>query len=230
MRIDFLTIFPEIFPPVLGTSILRIAAEKGLVEYHVHDIRAFTKDPHRKVDDRPYGGGPGMVMMAQPVVDAVEAVETQTDERSHRILLSPQGRRLNQQVSRELAQEKRLLLICGRYEGFDERIREVLQPDEISIGDYILSGGELPALVIAESVVRLIPGVLGDPDSALEESFTDRLLDCPHYTRPPEYRGLKVPDVLLSGHHAAIREWRLEQAKKRTRERRPDLLDRKEQE
>ncbi|MBM4048008.1 MAG: tRNA (guanosine(37)-N1)-methyltransferase TrmD [Planctomycetes bacterium] len=224
MRIDILTLFPGMFAPVLGDSMLKIAQEKRLVEFHLHDIRDYSEDKHKKVDDRPYGGGPGMVMKPEPVFRAVEAVEKLSDAPAKRILLTPQGDRLNQRLAGELAREPRLMLICGRYEGFDERIRLGLNVSELSIGDYVLSGGEVAAMVVIEAVVRLVPGVLGDPESAKWESFSDGLLDFPQYTRPPEFRGMKVPDVLLSGDHAKIEQWRLEQARERTKARRSDLL------
>jgi tRNA (guanine37-N1)-methyltransferase len=224
MRIDVITIFPEIFPAACGHGILRIAQEKGLLRLYAHDLRLYTDDPHGKVDDRPYGGGPGMVLMAQPVVDAVEKITAMDSASGKLILLTPQGEVFQQRIAPELAREPRLIIICGRYEGFDERIREILRPREISIGDYVLSGGEFAALVIIDCVVRLIPGVVGAPESLTEESFTRGLLDYPHYTRPREFRGLKVPDVLLSGNHEGIRKWRHQQALQRTHQRRPDLL------
>lgn len=223
LRIDILTLFPEMFTPVLGTSIPKRAAEKGLVEYHLTDIRAFATDAHKSVDDRPFGGGPGMVMMCQTVFDAVEHAEAQDPRPARRILLSPQGRVLDQALAEELARQERLLLIAGHYEGFDERIIEGLHPMELSIGDYVLSGGELPALVLIDTVVRLLPGVLGHEQSAADETFADGLLEYPQYTRPREFRGMPIPDILLSGNHAAIAAWRLEQRKQRTKQRRPDL-------
>ncbi len=235
MRIDVLTLFPEACEPFFSTSVLGRACEAGLVTIACHNIRDYTKDPHRKVDDRPFGGGPGMVMMCQPVVDAVEAVEKQAPTPAVRVLLSPQGERLTQRLVEELAACPRLLLIAGHYEGLDDRIRLLLRPREISIGDYVLSGGEAAAMAVVDAVVRLAPGVLGHEDSSQEESFSVRpegaaaddsevLLEYPHYTRPREYQGLTVPDVLLSGDHAKIRSWRLAEARKRTAERRPDLL------
>jgi len=225
MRIDIITIFPEMFPAPLDTSILRLARARGIVEIYTHDLRDYTTDRRRTVDDRPYGGGPGMVMMAEPVFRAVEAIERMDDRQALRILLTPQGERLDQDLVRALAREERLLLICGRYEGLDERIRLGLKPREISIGDYVLSGGELPALVIVDAVVRLLPGAVGEPASVAAESFNDGLLDYPHYTRPEEFRGMRVPEVLLSGDHARIAAWRLAEARRRTAERRPDLLE-----
>lgn len=225
MRVDVLTIFPEMFPPVLETSILRIAQEKRLVEFHVHDIRDYTDDKRRTTDDKPYGGGPGMVMMPGPVFAAVEAADAMAPAPARRILLSPQGERFTQRRARELSGEPRLMLICGRYEGFDERIRIGLNALEISIGDYVLSGGELAALVVIDAVVRLLPNVLGSEDSTKEESFASGLLEYPQYTRPPEFRGMKAPEVLLSGDHGKVAEWRRQEALRRTRERRPDLLE-----
>jgi len=223
LRIDILTLFPEMFGSFLGTSIPKRAAEKGLVEYKLTNFRDFATDAHQSVDDKPFGGGPGMVMMCQTVYDAVEAAEQQDPRKSTRILLTPQGKRFDQAMAEEFATRERLLLIAGRYEGFDERIIEGLQPVEVSIGDYVLSGGELPAMVVVDAVVRLLPGALGAEDGAADETFADGLLEHPQYTRPREYRGMSVPDVLLSGNHAAIAAWRLEQRKKRTAERRPDL-------
>jgi len=223
MRIDILTLFPEMFAPFLGTSIPKRAAEKGLVEYHLTNIRDFATDAHQSVDDKPFGGGPGMVMMCQTVYDAVEAAEKQDPRTATRILLTPQGKPFDQAQAEELATRQRLVLIAGRYEGFDQRIVEGLKPIELSIGDYVLSGGELPAMVVIDAVVRLLPGALGAEDGAADETFTDGLLEHPQYTRPREFRGMPVPDILLSGNHAAIAKWRLEQRKKRTQERRPDL-------
>jgi tRNA (guanine37-N1)-methyltransferase len=223
IRIDILTLFPEMFGPILGTSIPKRAAEKGLVSYHLTNVRDFATDAHKSVDDKPFGGGPGMVMLCQTLFDAVETVEQQDPRPATRILLSPQGRVMNQALVEELAQKERLLLIAGHYEGFDERIIEGLKPMELSIGDYVLSGGELAAMVVVDAVVRLLPGALGAQDGAADESFADGLLEYPQYTRPREFRGMKVPDVLLSGNHAAIAKWRLEQRKIRTKERRPDL-------
>lgn len=224
LRIDILTLFPEMFGPLLGTSIPKRAAEKGLVSYRLTNIRDFATDAHKSVDDKPFGGGPGMVMMCEPLYAAVEAVEADEPRRpTRRILLSPQGRRFDQATAAELATEDRLLLISGRYEGFDERIVDGLKPTELSIGDYVLSGGEMAAMVIVDAVVRLIPGVLGHADGAADESFADGLLEHPQYTQPREFRGMAVPEVLLSGNHRRIAEWRLEQRKLRTQSRRPDL-------
>jgi len=229
LRIDILTLFPEMFGSFLGTSIPKRAAEKGLVEYKLTNFRDFATDAHQSVDDKPFGGGPGMVMMCQTVYDAVEAAEQQDPRKSTRILLTPQGKRFDQAMAEEFATRERLLLIAGRYEGFDERIIEGLQPVEVSIGDYVLSGGELPAMCVIDSVVRLLPGALGAEDGAADETFTDGLIEHPQYTRPREFRGMQVPDVLLSGNHAAIAKWRLDQRKMRTKNRRPDLWSAYEQ-
>lgn len=223
MRIDILTLFPEMFSPILGTSIPKRAADKGLVDYRLTNIRDFATDAHKSVDDKPFGGGPGMVMICPTLFDAVEAVEKQDDRPARRILLSPQGKVFDQALAESLAKEERLLFIAGHYEGFDERVIEGLSPEEISIGDYVLSGGELAAMVMVDAVVRLLPGVLGDDASAVDETFADGLIEYPQYTRPRDFRGMVVPDVLLSGNHAAIAKWRLEQRKSRTRRRRPDL-------
>jgi len=223
LRVDILTLFPEIFQPVLGSSILKRAAEKGLVEYHLKNIRDFATDAHKSVDDKPFGGGPGMVMMAPIVFDAVADVEQQDARPATRILLTPQGRLFDQQLARELSRHPRLLLIAGHYEGFDERITEGLRPLELSIGDYVLTGGELPAMVVIDAVVRLLPGALGAEEGAADETFADGLIEHPQYTRPREFRGMPVPDVLLSGNHASIARWRLEQRKIRTKQRRPDM-------
>lgn len=224
MRIDVLTIFPGMFQGPLSESMLRRARERGLVDIHVHDLREFTDDRHRTTDDYPFGGGPGMVMKPEPIFRAVEHVLAQTGGPARVILLTPQGRLLNQELAWELSRERHLILICGRYEGVDERVRIGLATDEVSIGDYVLTGGELPAMVLIDAVVRLVPGVLGDERSPQEESFTDGLLEGPHYTRPREFRGMAVPEVLLSGHHEQIRRWRRKEALRRTLERRPDLL------
>ena len=222
LRIDILTLFPEMFPGFAGESMIRIAREKGLLEICTTNIRNFSRDRHQKVDDTPYGGGPGMVMKVQPVVDCIEAVIERDRRRGPVILMTPQGEVFNQKLAHELAERERLILVCGHYEGFDERIRSFCDM-EVSIGDYVLSGGEVPAMVVTDAIARLISGVLGDENSAHDESFADGYLEYPQYTRPPEYRGAKVPDILLSGHHAQIDRWRREQARKRTQERRPDL-------
>lgn len=226
MRFDVLTLFPEIFPGYVGQSLLKLAIERGLVEVKTHDIRDWAEGKHRHVDDRPFGGGPGMVLMAKPVVDCVEAVQAASDAPGHLVMLSPQGRTLRQPVVEELASHKRLVLLCGRYEGFDERIKQVLQPDEISVGDFILNGGEVAAMTIIDACIRLVPGVLGDEQSSVDDSFStgNRNLEFPQYTRPREFRGLTVPDILLSGDHQKVAAWRAEQSLERTRERRADLL------
>jgi len=227
MRIDILTLFPGMFQNVLGESMLKIAREKELVSFHLHNIRDFSNDKHRCVDDKPYGGGAGMVMKPEPVFNAVEAVELLDDVASTKILLTPQGETFNQGIADDLSKKTRLMIICGHYEGFDERIRSGIDALEISIGDYVLTGGEIPAMVIIDSVSRLVPGVLGGDESLQDESFVNRILEYPQYTRPAEFRGMKVPEVLKSGHHSKIEEWRMENAILRTRERRPDLLKEK---
>jgi tRNA (guanine37-N1)-methyltransferase len=226
MRIDVITIFPGLIEPFRSTSLLGAAVQSGIVELAVHDLREFTKDRHRTVDDTPYGGGPGMVMRPEPLVEAIEALAGPKGEsRSARVLLlSPQGRRFEQQRAQELAHTQHLVLVCGRYEGVDQRVVEIAVDEEVSIGDYVLAGGELPALVLIEAVTRLLPGVMGNPESAESESFQTGILEGPQYTRPPEYRGFEVPAVLRSGDHQAIARWRAEQARAITRERRPDLL------
>lgn len=209
LRFDLLTLFPGLFDGFLTESILKRAIARGLVEVHRWDIRDWAEGKHRQVDDRPFGGGPGMVLMAPPTVAAVEAVRAMADPPGRLIALTPQGRRLDQAWVRELAREPRLVLLCGRYEGFDERIFEVLEPERLSIGDYVLSGGEVPAMVVVDAVMRLVPGVLGDAESAVDESFgPDGGLEYPHYTRPREFRGRAVPEILLGGDHAAIARWR----------------------
>jgi tRNA (guanine37-N1)-methyltransferase len=223
LRFDLVTIFPALVEASLAAGIPRIAAAKGLATYHPVDLREFTTDRHRSVDDRPYGGGPGMVMRPEPMFQAVDSLELEPE--ASLILLSPQGVVFDQALARELSRRPRIALVCGRYEGFDERIRTGLQPLEVSLGDYVLSGGELAACVIVDCVVRLLPGVLGDECSPCCESFgEDGLLDFPQYTRPPTFRGLAVPDVLRSGDHQAIEQWRRSQARLRTCDRRPDLL------
>lgn len=226
MRFDVLTLFPAIFDGYLNQSLLKKAIDAGLVEVKLHDIRQWTRDKHQRVDDRPFGGGPGMVLQAPPVVECVEAVQA-LGEPGSVIVLSPRGRTLNQKVIEELVARPRLVLLCGRYEGFDERVYEILQPEEISVGDYVLNGGETAAMVVIDAVIRLVPGVLGDEESNQYDSFSsgNRLLEFAQYTRPREYRGHQVPEVLLSGDHAAIARWRREQSYASTRERRADLLD-----
>jgi len=225
MRIDVLTLFPEMFESPLAYSILKRAQDEKIVKIVLSNIRDFAEGKYNKVDDKPYGGGPGMVMMPGPVFECFEHVQAQSAEAGKAILLSPQGERLNQQIVRRLSSQKRLILIAGRYEGFDERIRIGLDAEQISIGDYVLSGGELAAMVLIDAVVRLLEGALGDADSALDESFTDGLLEYPQYTRPEVFCQMKVPDVLLSGDHAKIAEWRKKQSLERTKKNRPDLLD-----
>jgi tRNA (guanine37-N1)-methyltransferase len=226
MRIEILTTFPQMIEAVVGESILGRARAKGIVEIEAVNLRDFAEDRHRTIDDEPYGGGPGMVMKCEPVFRAVETLTGRAvGGRPRIILMTPQGRRLSQKIVEELARESHLILICGRYEGVDERIREHLADDEISIGDYVLSGGELPALVVTDAVSRLIPGVLGAEESLVSESFSSGLLEYPQYTRPADFRGYKVPEVLLSGNHAEIEKWRRREALKRTLQRRPDLLE-----
>jgi tRNA (guanine37-N1)-methyltransferase len=209
LRFDVLTLFPGLLDGFLGESILKRAISRGLIEVHRHDIRDFADDKHRQVDDRPFGGGPGMVLMAPPVVSAVEAVRGMTDVPGRLIAMTPRGRTFDQAMAQELSSEPRIILICGRYEGFDERIFDELQPESLSIGNYILSGGEVAAMVVIDAVMRLVPGVLGDAESALDESFgPDGGLEYPHYTRPREFRGRTVPEILLNGDHAAIAKWR----------------------
>jgi tRNA (guanine37-N1)-methyltransferase len=245
LRIDFVTIFPRMFDPLIAEGVIARGIKQGRLDVRVWDLRDFTLDKHRSTDDEAYGGGPGMVMLAEPVLRAVEKIneefrisneELRIDANSsfeirnskfsspHLIMTSPQGRTFNQSVARELAQKPWLIILCGRYEGFDERIREALHPDEISIGDFVVSGGELPAMVIADATGRMIEGVVGNSGSVEEDSFYNGLLDYPHYTRPEEFRGMRVPDVLLSGHHEKIRLWRREQSLRRTLQLRPDLL------
>ncbi len=221
MRIDIFTIFPDLVSGPLGQSLLGKAIEAGVIDMRVHDLREWTDDAHRSVDDAPFGGGPGMVMRADVWFRAVESLDP---DRGRTLLLSPAGRRLDQSLVRELAAESHLTLLCGRYEGVDERVAEGLPAEEVSIGDYVLSGGELPALVLIEAVTRLVPGVIGREESHERDSFSDPgLLDHPHYTRPREFRGMTVPEVLLSGNHAEIDRWRLEAAESKTRSNRPDL-------
>jgi tRNA (guanine37-N1)-methyltransferase len=221
MKVDVLTLFPEMFKGPLDVSMVQRAREAGQLDLRITDLRDYTHDRHKTVDDRPFGGGPGMVLKCEPIF---EAVENLANEQTHVILMAPAGRLFNQALARELAQNEHLLFICGSYEGVDERVREALVDEEISIGDYVLTNGGLPAMVVIEAVARLLPGVLGDEQSACDESFSHGLLEYPHYTRPAEFRGMKVPEILLSGHHAEIEKWRGEQARKRTAERRPDLL------
>lgn len=224
MRFDVITIFPDIIKPFVNESILKRAQSKGKVKIQVHDLRDYTDDKHRKVDDRPFGGGPGMVMTCQPIFDAVKKIKGRRKVKV--ILMSPGGVPLSQKISRRLAKEKKdIILLCGHYEGIDERVREKLVDETISIGDYVLTGGELPALVLVDSVTRLIPGVLGREESLIHESFENNLLDFPQYTRPANFRGAKVPNVLISGHHADIEKWRHEQSLLLTKKFRPDLIE-----
>jgi tRNA (guanine37-N1)-methyltransferase len=221
MRIDVLTLFPAMFAGPLDESIVKRARQAGVLDLKVHNLRDYAHDRHKTVDDRPFGGGPGMLLKPEPLFEAVADLARET---TRVILLSPAGRTFNQAIARELAQVNDLLLISGHYEGFDERVREELADDELSIGDYVLTNGALPAMVIVDAVTRLLPGALGDDESAHEESFSHGLLEYPQYTRPAEFQGMKVPEVLLSGNHAEIAKWRAEQSRLRTKERRPDLL------
>jgi tRNA (guanine37-N1)-methyltransferase len=233
MQFEVFTLLPEVFPPYLESSILQRARQRGLIEVRVHNIRDYTHDKHHTTDDTPYGGGGGMVMKPEPVFEAVESVLGISSDPAQPvntpvILLTPQGRVFTQRVAEELSQHERVALLCGRYEGVDERIREHLVTDEISVGDYVLTGGELPALILIDAVSRLIPGVLGDPTGAEDDSHSMGLLEYPHYTRPPEFRGWQVPEVLLSGDHGKIEKWRREQALIRTFNKRPDMLEKAE--
>jgi tRNA (guanine37-N1)-methyltransferase len=231
MQFEVFTLLPEIFPPYLESSILQRARQRGLIDVRVHNIRDYTHDRHHTTDDTPYGGGGGMVMKPEPVFEAIESALGLGPAQPVRlpvILLTPQGRVFTQRVAEELARDERIALLCGRYEGVDERIREHLVTDEISVGDYVLTGGELPALILIDAVSRLIPGVLGDPTGAEDDSHSMGLLEYPHYTRPPEFRGWKVPDVLLSGDHGKIEKWRREQALARTLRKRPDMIEKAE--
>src|SRR5947207_1126736 len=227
MKVDVLTLFPEMFAGPLDVSIVQRARNAKLLELAIHNLRDWTHDRHKTVDDKPFGGGPGMVLKPEPLFEAIESLAR---ENTRVILMAPDGQRFDQALARELAGEQHLLLICGSYEGVDERVREALVDLEISIGDYVLTNGGLPAMVVIEAVTRLLPGVLGDEQSAADESFCRGLLEYPHYTRPAEFRGMKVPEVLLSGNHAQIAQWRAEQARLRTEQRRPDLLQQKESE
>jgi len=234
MRIDVLTIFPKMFDAVLGESIIKRAKEKKVVEINTIDLRLFSKDKHRKVDDKPFGGGPGMLMNAEPFFEAVNYIRRKTKDlrlKTRIVLLGPKGRRFDQALALKLSKYEHMVLLCGHYEGIDERVAKHLADEEISIGDFVLTGGELPAMVIIDGVVRLLPGALGDENSCKDESFsvggrhTCPLLECPHYTRPADYNGMKVPDVLLSGDHEKIKEWRKKEAVKATKKKRPDLLN-----
>ena len=225
MKIDVLTLLPGMFVGPLDESIIKRARENGILKLGIHDLRNWTHDRHKTVDDRPFGGGPGMVLKPEPLFEAAESL---AGPKTRVILMGPSGRKFTQEIGRELAGYEHLLLIAGSYEGFDDRVRQGLAHDELSIGDYVLTNGALPVMVMIDVVTRLLPGVLGDEESAKEESFSHGLLEYPHYTRPAEFRGMKVPEVLLSGHHAEIAKWRHEQALERTRERRPDLLEQPE--
>jgi tRNA (guanine37-N1)-methyltransferase len=221
MKIDVLTLFPAMFAGPLDESIVKRAREAKLLDLKIHNLRDWTHDRHKTVDDKPFGGGPGMLLKVEPLFEAIESLQR---EKTKVILLSPSGRKFSQEIARELSQEKDLLLVCGSYEGFDERVREALADEELSIGDYVLTNGALPAMVVIDAVARLLSGVLGDDESSHDESFSAGLLEYPQYTRPAEFRGMKVPEVLLSGNHAEIEKWRREQAKLRTEKQRPDLL------
>lgn len=232
MRFDVLTLFPEIFSGYMTQSLLKLAIDRELVSIHLHNIRDWSRDKHNCIDDRPFGGGPGMVIKPEPVVEATEEVQQLGDRPGHLVLLTPQGRPLNQKLVEELAGHQRLLLLCGRYEGFDQRVSDLLEPDEISVGDFVLNGGEVAAMTLIDTAIRLVPGVLGDEDSSRFDSFSEvtnkqgrRLLEYSQYTRPRQYRGLEVPEVLLSGDHRAIAQWREQNSIERTRQRRPELLD-----
>jgi tRNA (guanine37-N1)-methyltransferase len=229
MQFEVFTLLPDVFPPYLESSILQRARQRGLIDVRIHNIRDYTHDRHHTTDDTPYGGGGGMVMKPEPVFEAVESVLGFESDQTQPapvpiILLTPQGRVFTQRIAEELSHQERIFLLCGRYEGVDERIREHLVTDEISVGDYVLTGGELPALLLIDAVSRLIPGVLGDPTGAEDDSHSMGLLEYPHYTRPPEFRGWKVPEVLLSGDHAKLEKWRREQALQRTLRKRPDMI------
>jgi len=225
MKFDIVTIFPRMFDLPLAEGIVGRAIARGLIDLRVHDLRDFAEDRHRTVDDVPFGGGPGMILKVKPVVEAVEAIRRERGEPSTVILTSPQGRPFSQAEAVRLSRLPHVVVVCGRYEGVDERVRERLATDDLSIGDYVLTGGELPAMVILDAVARLLPGVVGDQQSVETDSFSRGLLDFPHYTRPAEFQGMKVPDVLVSGHHGEIRRWRKREALRRTLEQRPDLLE-----
>ncbi len=227
MRLDVLTLFPEMFSGYLSQSILNKSIERGLVEIHVHNMRDWSTDKHNKIDDRPFGGGPGMILMVEPVVNCVRDVQKMAPDPGTLILTTPQGQRLCQPMVEDLAVHKRFIVLCGRYEGFDQRVIDILQPMELSIGDYILNGGEVASMVLIDSLVRMVPGVLGDELSNFDDSFSrgNRMLEYPQYTRPREFEGHEVPDVLLGGNHGAIESWRNEQSLQKTKQRRSDLLD-----
>ncbi len=225
MKFDVVTIFPRMIEAGLAEGVVSRGIEKGLVDVRVHDLRVFTTDRHRTVDDMPYGGGPGMVMKIEPFVRALEAIRAERGTPAAVVLLSPQGQRFDQAEARRLSGLGHVVLLCGRYEGIDERVREMVATEELSIGDFVVSGGETPALVVIDAVSRLVPGVVGDQESVEQDSFAQGILDHPHYTRPAEFEGRRVPDVLLSGHHAEVRRWRMKQALLRTLDRRPELID-----
>ncbi len=227
MRFDVLTLFPEMFPGYLGQSLLKLAIEKSLVEVQLHNMRDWVTNKHKNIDHKPYGGGAGMLLQVEPVVECVEAIQEMTPEPGHLVLLTPQGQPLNQRKVESLATHRRLVLMCGRYEGFDQRVHDILQPEEISIGDFILNGGEVAAMLMIDTLIRLVPGVLGDATSSRYDSFSsgNRLLEYAQYTRPREYRGHQVPEVLLSGDHKRIAEWRAENSIQRTKQHRADLLN-----
>jgi tRNA (guanine37-N1)-methyltransferase len=227
MRFDIVTLFPAIFDGYLTQSLLDKAIQRDLVQIHRHNLRDWAKDtPHRQVDDKPFGGGPGMLIQVEPTVKCVEAVDAMATTESRRILLTPQGKRFDQRMAEDMATSSRIMILCGRYEGFDQRVMDILQPEEVSVGDFVLNGGEVAAMVMIDSVVRLLPGVLGDENSSIDDSFSrgNRLLEFPQYTRPREFRGHQVPEILLSGDHPAIAKWRAEQSRSRTQQRRGDLL------
>ena len=227
MRFDILTLFPDMFPGYMSQSILNKSIQRGLVEIHVHNMRDWAKGRHNKIDDTPYGGGPGMVLMVEPVVNCVRDVQKMAPEEGTVIMLTPQGERLSQPLVEELAIEKRMILLCGRYEGFDQRVIDILEPREISIGDYILNGGEVASMVLVDSLVRMVPGVLGDELSSFDDSFSrgNRMLEYPQYTRPKEFESHEVPDILLSGNHGEIENWRNAKSLEKTKLKRSDLLD-----
>jgi tRNA (guanine37-N1)-methyltransferase len=224
LRIDFVTIFPNMFAPLLAEGVIARGVKQGLLDVRVWDLRGYATDRHRSTDDEAYGGGPGMVMLGEPVFRCVEALR-ETGSGGHLVMTSPQGRRFDHRVAHEFSEKEHVVFLCGRYEGFDHRVHERLQPEEVSVGDFVVSGGELPAMLMADAIGRLVPGVVGNTGSVEEDSFFRGLLDYPHYTRPEELRGMRVPDILLSGHHEKIRKWRKEQALRATLEKRPDLLD-----
>jgi len=227
MRFDILTLFPDMFPGYMSQSLLNKAIENGIVEVHVHNMRDWSTDKHNKIDDRPYGGGPGMILSVEPVIRCVEAVQKMTDDPGQVIMMTPQGERLCQPTVERLATNSRMILLCGRYEGFDQRVIDILDPLELSIGDYILNGGEVAAMVVVDSLVRMVPGVLGDEQSSWDDSFSrgNRMLEYPQYTRPQTFEGHEVPEILLSGNHKKIEQWRKAQSLAKTKMRRQDLLE-----